>query len=351
MANSLCIGLGVFLILYSLDNILFHHNNNDMKFSIINNFKNDKSLVPSTRMPFSEEIIVNRNICETKFLMRRFKALIKRNETSSPSLLYSFPGSGNTWTRLLIDYSTGVYSGSMYHDRALFDILPGERHCNHKVSTIKAHPHLQTFNILSHGNLYPKKCTNGNIHSFQRAILLIRDPFDSIFSEFQRRWSGSHIGGILKSSFNKQKWNSHCGFLSLKYKEMLNIEYNGIISSFGEKNILIIFYEELKNIRLRIEVLKRIVEFLKPDLLDSSDSIEQARFNAIMDHRIKCAFLLAETRNIRRETLDRTDIVQKDDVYTQVTVCKMWSVFGQAVTQFGLPYRIYKNYSCDHHVS
>lgn len=35
-------------------------------------------------------------------------------------------GSGNTWSRLLIDYATGVYSGSLYNDTKLYEALPGE---------------------------------------------------------------------------------------------------------------------------------------------------------------------------------------------------------------------------------
>ena len=69
---------------------------------------------------------------------RRFLAI--NNSTIqqwSPPLLYSFPGSGNTWARLLIDWSTGVYSGSFYTDKTLLSILPGERKCDRSVSIIK----------------------------------------------------------------------------------------------------------------------------------------------------------------------------------------------------------------------
>ena len=34
-------------------------------------------------------------------------------------LLASFPGSGNTWARLLIEDGTGVYTGSVYIDKSL----------------------------------------------------------------------------------------------------------------------------------------------------------------------------------------------------------------------------------------
>jgi len=36
------------------------------------------------------------------------------------SLLASFPGSGNTWVRHLIEQASGIYSGSVYGDMALY---------------------------------------------------------------------------------------------------------------------------------------------------------------------------------------------------------------------------------------
>lgn len=36
-------------------------------------------------------------------------------------MLASFPGSGNTWTRFLIERSTGWYTGSVAEDKSLFN--------------------------------------------------------------------------------------------------------------------------------------------------------------------------------------------------------------------------------------
>ena len=36
------------------------------------------------------------------------------------TILYSYPGSGNTWLRHLIEITTGFYSGSIYADQRLF---------------------------------------------------------------------------------------------------------------------------------------------------------------------------------------------------------------------------------------
>lgn len=85
---------------------------------------------------------------------RRFLAITNNSiEEWSPPLLYSFPGSGNTWVRLLIDWSTGVYSGSFYLDKTLIPILPGEIKCDRSVSVIKVHPTLQSFQQLLKGGI------------------------------------------------------------------------------------------------------------------------------------------------------------------------------------------------------
>jgi hypothetical protein len=76
--------------------------------------------------------------CRKKFGNRRFYF---ETERSLPPIFYTFPGSGNTWGRLLIEYSTGIYTGSIYNDKSLYEIMPGEYTCSWRVSVIKAHPH------------------------------------------------------------------------------------------------------------------------------------------------------------------------------------------------------------------
>ena len=44
--------------------------------------------------------------------------------------LASFPGSGNTWLRYLLQQATGIITGSIYKDHALLrNGFPGKRHC------------------------------------------------------------------------------------------------------------------------------------------------------------------------------------------------------------------------------
>lgn len=54
-----------------------------------------------------------------------------------PPVLYTFPGSGNTWVRMLIEYASGVHTGSIYRDQKILSVMPGEEFCSHAVSVVK----------------------------------------------------------------------------------------------------------------------------------------------------------------------------------------------------------------------
>jgi len=79
---------------------------------------------------------VSRSLCKFKYGRREF---LPETARRLPPMLYTFPGSGNTWSRLLIEYSTGILSGSVYNDRSLLEELPGEFTCSWTVSVVKVH--------------------------------------------------------------------------------------------------------------------------------------------------------------------------------------------------------------------
>ena len=49
-----------------------------------------------------------KSMCSSKYSKRSF---FSPSAARLPPMLYSFPGSGNTWCRLLIEYGLGIYSG------------------------------------------------------------------------------------------------------------------------------------------------------------------------------------------------------------------------------------------------
>ncbi|XP_046563255.1 WSCD family member AGAP003962-like [Haliotis rubra] len=81
--------------------------------------------------------------------------------------LASYPGSGNTWTRHLLQQMTGIATGSVYSDEDLrLNGFPGESLSNGHVVAVKTH------------QLYDETL-------YDRAILLIRNPYETFLSLFK----------------------------------------------------------------------------------------------------------------------------------------------------------------------
>lgn len=165
--------------------------------------------------------------CLSKYGDRRF---FNHSEARMPPILYTFPGSGSTWLRMLLDRATGIYSGSMYGDEKLIDVLPGEIFCSKLVTVIKVHPHHRGFRDnnwftdLSKGTQKAiPQCYNAGVERFDKAILLIRDPFDSIWSEYQRQNSNniSHVGTIPWVEFIWSNWEMSARHLAQRFVNLL----------------------------------------------------------------------------------------------------------------------------------
>jgi len=155
--------------------------------------------------------------------------------------LASSPGSGNTWVRYLLQQLTGVSTGSVYKDVALLrNGFPAESVNNGSVIVIKTH---------EYGSDVRDK--------FEAAILLIRDPFDSILAEFNRR-SGGHIGHASPEKFKKNSGKVWTDFVTEKAREWENMNMDWIKNFQG--SLLVIFYQDLVD-RLE-EQLSKMLDFL-----------------------------------------------------------------------------------------
>ena len=82
---------------------------------------------------------------------------------------------------------------------------------------------------------------------FTRAVLLIRDPFDSIWSEFQRRVTKSHVEGIHKATFDWHRWQANAAQLSNEYNTMWVKHYGGIVKAYKKEDVLFVRYDNIKS--------------------------------------------------------------------------------------------------------
>ncbi|KAK6181148.1 hypothetical protein SNE40_009073 [Patella caerulea] len=98
--------------------------------------------------------------------------------------LASYPGSGNSWTRHLLQKSTGIYTGSVGRERFMINNgYRGEGVKNGSVIVIKTHR------------------SRNQSEVFERAVLLMRNPFEAHWSYFNLMSSRSHTRIVDKGRF------------------------------------------------------------------------------------------------------------------------------------------------------
>jgi len=265
---------------------------------------------------------LSREECSLRYGARRF---LDPNPNFTPAVLYSYPGSGNTFTRLLIDHATGVYTGAILgvNDPRLAEALPGQSHCDSSVIAIKAHPkQFRPLKLLA-GQL-PDNCQaeGGLRQGFERFILLSRDPYAAIWSEYQRRLNnGSHHQAADPAAFDPEHFGRVAMVFAQEYVTTLeNFEF--LKTKLPRHDILSVKYEDLTttDVLTREAVLHDIVTFLGATK-EAKDS-----------RRCSCAFTLADrpdTRRTREEDKEVRKAVTREEAYTPELACDMWELLEE----------------------
>ena len=92
--------------------------------------------------------------------------------------LASFPGSGNTWSRLLLEETTGVYTGSVYCDTQLLRSGHyGEGINSSHVIAVKSHTRFKPADVRG-------------------IIYIVRNPFHAILSKFAWKSTKAHTTAV-----------------------------------------------------------------------------------------------------------------------------------------------------------
>ncbi|XP_076054693.1 uncharacterized protein LOC143033305 isoform X2 [Oratosquilla oratoria] len=139
--------------------------------------------------------------------------------------LTSFPGSGNTWTRYLIEVASGVFTGSIYMDQQLYAWgYYGELDSWKSGRTVAQKTH--------ESNPTHVKDFNGT------GILIIRNPYRAILSHHNFIFGG-HTGFAPVSNYRRKDWDS---FVHLQTKSWLELALNWTLNA---DNLLVVFYEDI----------------------------------------------------------------------------------------------------------
>ena len=225
----------------------------------------------------------------------------------------------------------------------------GELYCGKRLSVIKAHPeHITTtMNDISHEPYItittPKhgnNCQRGMINSFEYFIIIVRNPYNSIWSEFQRIYSGRHhTGTVLASKFHLEVWKSMSLDFARNYVKDWNKMFNGIVINNNNNQILsnnkylIIKYEDMLNETVRYDIMERIVLFTN---------------NSYHHNRTICAFQLSDTTISHRNNTNENNLYATIDYAYSLTsiICNMWEIFidGTNILEFG--YTPWNNMDC-----
>lgn len=249
-----------------------------------------------------------------------------------PPLLASFQGSGNTWTRLIIEFMTGFYTGSIdRYDVELTHLFPGERACGIRMSVIRGHP--GSFALDDDGLVYisdkfeRKKCARpGLVTTFPKIVLLTRDPYRSIFADFQRRLTNNHTGAVsnLTVSNNpgpkvQSKWYAIALEESQYFAQHWNRFVYPMLQKYQPHRVMVLRYEALTNPQMRYGELERLMQFMGYNYSTT---------------RARCAFSLSETPSVHRK--------QSWSIATAYTVnstliCAVWKHVRDFSSNFSYP--------------
>ena len=167
----------------------------------------------------------------------------------------SFPGSGNTWVRLLLEDATGIYTGSVYIDKSLGKSgFLGEYEDQESGTTIAVKCH--GFNGMALRGIAKGAILlvsfNKNHMTKINPTLKIRNPFDAILAEWNRRRSpkpeqgsaASHTGTAPPELFNSTLWAKQCEGYTNRWYEL----HKRYASQIHENTQLkIIFYEDIRD--------------------------------------------------------------------------------------------------------
>ncbi|CAH1777293.1 unnamed protein product [Owenia fusiformis] len=224
-----------------------------------------KKIVPETNCTgYSRQVAPTTNLSITK----KHNPLQTSNDCQPLSFskgwpktaLVSFPGSGNTWARHLVQQLSGAFTGSIYRDGLLMKKFPGEGKKDDSVVAIKTHEPLWNHN---------------DGVTFQRAILVIRNPFDALKAEYTRRSGMGHNKEVVDPSnyFHKRKrdWGlflngkrpNSASFVSMHGWMYSTIEW---LTEFPG-HLIVVHYEQLKK-NLKSQLIE-IASFLKINVTQS----------------------------------------------------------------------------------
>nr|XP_053655910.1 uncharacterized protein LOC128704793 isoform X1 [Cherax quadricarinatus] len=171
--------------------------------------------------------------------------------------LVSFPGSGNTWLRYLVQTLTGVFTGSVYHDEVLaLSGFLGERDGYRQGTTLlqKTHSYPLLPEVLQDGIYKGEEFRFLLPKAPRKVVILVRSPWESLLA-LRHYHAAGHTGFASSSYFRGTNWRN----FTVERAEMW-VSLNTAWLSVPNTDVHVLHYEHLQH-GLEQEAV-RLMEFL-----------------------------------------------------------------------------------------
>ena len=121
--------------------------------------------------------------------------------------LVSYPGSGNTWIRYLVEAATGVFTGSIFNDKSILRAGHyGEARDYRDGTTILQKTHHRALYVSQYKN-YGLAWRRHHVQQFSgRGVLVIRNPYKAILSYWNFKNTKSHTKTVDVSSLHSEQF-------------------------------------------------------------------------------------------------------------------------------------------------
>jgi len=211
-----------------------------------------------------------------------FETRFARKGSLPTRALVSYPGSGNTWIRYLVEGATGVYTGSVFHDhRIQREGHHGEFRAPQDGSTILQKSHHNSL-VMQPKVVQTLLWRKRHINFFGgRAVVIVRNPYRAIISYWNHQKGGGHTGLAPKTSF----MGSSFADFALKGAD----KWLMLISDWLKlgKQVHFLFYEEVKadpvgQVRSLLAHLNLAVDEERLSCIASS---HRETFHRVLDHQ------------------------------------------------------------------
>jgi hypothetical protein len=253
--------------------------------------------------------------------------LVKNRTTP---ILLNFRGSGATWIRLIIERTVGYFTGSLpwqVESRWHILLFGGEDKCGLKVSVINVHPEKLYFSsngVLCKEDILRDYCNWRGGRPFNHIILLTRDPYRVIYSEYFR---------MIKSygrDYNHKEFYDY----AINYAREIHFQWSHIIHPFMQslnentnRTFHIIKYEDMIDVTKQLIVLKDLTQYMKFQYDETKG---------------RCAFHITESPLIHRNnTIQYVKQAYSNHINL---ICGIWEHTKDYAGTFG--YTIWNNESC-----